>query len=115
MPGFTPDDLPVTAARSGFCQRSVDAGGMTIAFEQVPAGNYGADGACPTAHWGYVLKGRAHVTYESGEEWLSAGQAYYLPPGHRIEVLEASEVIELSLAAGSRLVADPGYRTPSPL
>ena len=98
MPGFDPADLPITSRREGFCQRATTAGGMTIAYEQVPAADYGDLGACPTAHWGYVLQGRAHVRYDDGEEWLEAGQAYYLPPGHRIAVLTASEVIELSLA-----------------
>jgi hypothetical protein len=99
MPGFHPDDLPITKEREGFCQRATTAGGMTVAFERVPKGDYGEFGACETAHWGYVLTGRAHVRYEDGrEETLSAGQAYYLAPGHRIEVLEDSEVVEFSQA-----------------
>jgi hypothetical protein len=99
MPGFHPSALPITRERDGFCQRATEAGGMTVAFERVPKGDYGAAGACPTAHWGYVLTGRARVTYDDGEEFLEAGQAYYLRPSHRIEVLEDSEVVEFSPVA----------------
>ena len=98
MPGFSSDDLPITRERDGFCQRATQAGGMTIAFERVPRGDYGAAGPCMTAHWGYVFKGRARVRYATHEELLEAGQAYYLAPGHRIEVLEDSEVVEFSPA-----------------
>lgn len=48
MPGFLPADLPTTAERGGFRQRSLVAGGLTVAFEDVPAGDYGAGDACPT-------------------------------------------------------------------
>lgn len=99
MPGFHRAALPITRERDGFCQRATEAGGMTVAFERVPKGDYAAFGVCPTAHWGYVLTGRARVRYEDGEELLEAGQAYYLRPGHTIEVLEDSEVVEFSPVA----------------
>lgn len=100
MPGFRPEDLPLTQARGGFRQHAVQAGGLTVAYEVVPAGDYGAGDACPTPHWGYVLEGRAQVRYDGqdGVETLEAGQAYYLPPGHRIVVETDSRVVELSPA-----------------
>lgn len=103
MPGFRKPDLPVTVQRGAFCQRATRAGGMAIAFEDVPAADYGGAGACLDAHWGYVFKGRARVTYPDGEETLEAGQAYHLRAGHRIAVLEDSEVVEFSLAPPSAL------------
>jgi len=97
MPGYYPTDLPVTREAGGFCQRSREAGGMRLAFESVPAGDYGTAGVCPTPHWGYVLRGCARVTYADGAtEELAAGQAYHLPAGHTIVVLEDSEVVEFS-------------------
>ena len=37
---------------------------------------------CQGPHWGYVLKGRLRIQYASGEEVLSAGDFYHMPPGH---------------------------------
>jgi hypothetical protein len=104
MPGYSREDLPIIREHQGFCQRAAEAGGMTVAFEVVPKGDYGAGDPCMTAHWGYVFKGRAQVRYDDRpgyEELLEAGQAYHLPPGHRIVVLEDSEVVEFSPSAQS--------------
>jgi hypothetical protein len=37
----------------------------------------------PVPAWGYVVKGRFHVTYNNGrEEVINAGDVFYLPPAH---------------------------------
>jgi len=43
-----------------------------------------------------VLKGRLRILYADREEVLTAGQAYYLPPGHNVVVEEDCEVVEFS-------------------
>ncbi len=88
--------------------RSIDAGGIRIAFESMPA-NFPPDESpfkglpndrCQCDHWGYVFKGSFRVTYLGGrDEIISAGEAYHLRPGHFVQTLEAVELLELSPAS----------------
>ena len=50
------------------------------------------DDQCQSPHWGYMVKGSMHVKYIDHEETISAGDAYYLPPGH-IAIVEADTVM----------------------
>lgn len=54
------------------------------------------DDQCHCPHWGYVLQGSLRVLYGDGEERIGAGEAYYLRPGHSIEVAAGTELIEFS-------------------
>jgi hypothetical protein len=47
---------------------------------------------CQSPHWGYMVKGSMHVKYTDHEETISAGDAYYLPPGH-IAIVEADTIM----------------------
>jgi cupin domain len=38
--------------------------------------------SCQCPHWGYVLKGRLTYRVGDSEEVFTAGDAFYLPPGH---------------------------------
>src|SRR3954466_9246877 len=85
--------------------RSVDASGLRIAFESMPAEFPPDESAfkglpddrCQCDHWGYLLKGAFRVTYTDGdEETVTAGQAYHLRPGHFVQTLEPVELVELS-------------------
>ena len=104
MPSFAQDQVPVEFEADIAQLRSIDQGGMTIAFEQLSAGVETAplyrglpDDACQSPHWGYVIRGRLRVTTTDGrEETAEAGQAYYLPPGHNVVVEEDALVVELS-------------------
>src|SRR3954453_14769289 len=88
--------------------RSVDAAGIRIAFELMPA-NFPPDESpfkglpgdrCQCDHWGYLFKGSFRVTYPDGtQEVVSGGEAYHLPPGHFVQTLEPVELIELSPVA----------------
>lgn len=40
------------------------------------------DGMCHTSHWGYMFKGKMTIKYQDREETLTAGDAYYIKPGH---------------------------------
>jgi hypothetical protein len=85
--------------------RSVDAGGLRIAFETMPAQfppdespfKGLPDDRCQCPHWGYLVKGSFRVTYLDGpEEIVRAGEVYYLRPGHFLQTLEPVELIEFS-------------------
>jgi hypothetical protein len=107
MPSFAQDQLPVEFEADIAQLRSIDQGGMTIAFEQLSAGVETAplyqglpDDACQSPHWGYVIRGRLRVrTTDGGEDVAEAGQAYYLPPGHNVVVEEDALVVEFSPTA----------------
>ena len=88
--------------------RSVDAAGIRIAFETMPAGfppdespfKGLPDDRCQCDHWGYVVKGSFRVTYLDGpEEIVREGEAYHLRPGHFVQTLEPVELIEISPVA----------------
>lgn len=52
-----------------------------------------------TVDWGCVLKGRMRVKSAEGEELISAGDAFYLSPGHVPSFVEDIEVVEFSSKA----------------
>ena len=55
------------------------------------------DSACSCPHWGVLLKGEFRVPFTDGRvETVRAGDAYYLPPGHRFEVTQDCEYVEFS-------------------
>jgi hypothetical protein len=98
------EDLPIATSPRGE-SRLADLGGYTVEFGTSRAGlRLGAetyhglpDNACPTPHWGVLLSGEWRVPLVHGEDiTVRAGDAYYLPPGHRLEVLADSEYIEFS-------------------
>lgn len=96
-------DIPVTLEAGTAYSRDAQWGEMNIAFEGFPAGmdtrplfNGLPEDRCQCPHWGVLFKGRLKVLYASGEEIITAGQAYYLPPGHNVVVEEDSELVEFS-------------------
>lgn len=55
------------------------------------------DDVCGAEHWGFVLKGSVVFEYLDGPtERVSAGEAFYCPPGHVYTYDEDSELIEFS-------------------
>lgn len=53
---------------------------------------------CHCPHWGYLLSGRAYVEYEAHEETISAGDVFYLEPGHTVQIEGGTEYISFSPA-----------------
>ena len=53
-------------------------------------------GNCTCPHWGYVIKGRVVVRYDTHEEILGPGDAFYMAPGHAPEAEEGTELIQFS-------------------
>jgi hypothetical protein len=98
-------DVAVDIAGAGR-QHRTEAGGMLIALEQWNAGldtaEWFADlpgGACQEPHWGYCLKGKVTMRFTDGEtEVISAGQAYYIRPGHNAHLDEDTELVEFTQA-----------------
>ena len=83
--------------------RKTEAGGMTIAFERWASGLDATemfaelpDGACQEQHWGVVIKGQGRIRYTGDREddVISAGQAYYMPPGH-VPMVDDGDDLEL--------------------
>ena len=98
------EDLPVEES-DGVESRSVELGEYTVLFEAYPAGfAVGAellaglpDAACQCPHWGLLLTGELRIPFTDGRvATIRAGEAYYLPPGHRFEVVADAEVVEFS-------------------
>ena len=86
--------------------RMADFGDWRVAFERdagaLPARRVAVQGparttaasACTSV---YVLKGSFEVTYLDGRrEVVRAGEAYSLAPGHFVQTLEPTEVVEFS-------------------
>jgi hypothetical protein len=104
MGGFSWEDLPVEFKEDAVGEsRTIDQGGMTVAFERWKAGVDTTplfkglpDDSCQAPHWGYVVKGSFRVKTRDGEETIRAGQAYYLAPGHIPVVDEDVELIEFT-------------------
>jgi len=98
------EDLPVSTSPRGE-SRHTDLGSYTVEFGKAAAGTkldaihyYGLpDQACPTPHWGILNSGEWRVTLvHGGDMTIRAGEAYYLPPGHRLEIVADSEYVEFS-------------------
>ena len=103
MPCASRDELPLKEIAPGYSSRFADWGGMTVGLEAAPAGMDASSmlealpgGRCQAHHWGYLLSGRFAVDYGERREVVSAGQAYYLEPGHRITFEEDSEAVEFT-------------------
>jgi hypothetical protein len=99
------EDLPVAMQGPGTIMRNLPGyGGMTVAFNQVPAGTdltpllQGlANNSCHCPHWGYILEGVMLVKYDDGsEERLTTGDLFYLPPGHTAMVEKDLKLIDFN-------------------
>lgn len=56
------------------------------------------DDSCQARHWGVVLEGSLVMVYTDGtEETIQAGEAYYVPPGHRPIFRAGTRVVEFSV------------------
>ena len=95
--------FPVVLEQGDFVSRQTQWGEMMVTFERAPVGMdsrpiFGGlpGNSCHCPHWGYVITGQMRVIYPDHEEVVSAGEAYYLAPGHNVVCEEAGELIEFS-------------------
>jgi hypothetical protein len=83
-------ELPILAEMPGFTSRLTHCGELDVAVETLAGGRDSTelfrrafpDGRCQVPHWGYLVKGRMRVRYPDHEEVISAGEVWYMPPGH---------------------------------
>jgi hypothetical protein len=57
-------------------------------------------GRCDRPHWGYVIRGEMRVAYPDHDEVISAGDAYYVAPGHLGRRLVDAELVDFSPDGG---------------
>lgn len=77
---------------------------MAVAINEPPAGTDFApllkgqkDDLCQVPHWGYLEKGKLQAEYKDRPaEMISAGEVFYMPPGHTAKIIEDSRIIEFS-------------------
>lgn len=100
------DNLPVETIGDSYEGRFAEWGEFMGYFEKIKGGTDFSplfvglpDDSCQSPHWGYVFKGKLRFIYKDHDEVISAGEAYYAPPGHKIECLEDAETIEFSPTA----------------
>ena len=101
------ENLPIAAERPGFIGRWVELDGYHYAYQSAAAGSSLdamlaplPDSACPVEHWGYVFSGRVRIEYVDGsEEFLDAGDAFHVAPGHRPSMVEDTVMLQISRAA----------------
>jgi hypothetical protein len=85
-----PSDLPVLVESPGMTSRFALWGELDVAVETMAGGRDPSalfhrafpDGRCPVPHWGYLVRGTMRIKYPDHEELISAGEAWYMPPGH---------------------------------
>jgi hypothetical protein len=103
MAHVSKNDLPVVSEMPGVESRQAEWGELNVAIETIAGGMDATelfrslpDGRCQCPHWGYVIKGRARIKYADRDEVITAGEAYYMAPGHIPVVEEDSVIVEFS-------------------
>ena len=106
MPAYSQDQVPVEFEVDVAQARSIEQGGMTLAFERLSAGVEtaplfkGLPDDAARARTGATSSAGACASSRPTarrRRW-SAGQAYYLPPGHNVVVEEDALLVEFSPA-----------------
>lgn len=62
------------------------------------------DDRCQCPHWGYVVAGKLTAIYADREEEFTAGDAFYLPPGHTATFTAGLEYVQFSPTDELRVV-----------
>jgi hypothetical protein len=103
VPSGSREELPLTEVVPGYASRMADWGGITVAFEHASAGQDASsmlkglpDDRCQAPHWGYLFSGTMVVDYGDRGETITAGQAYYVAPGHRVSFETDCEALEFT-------------------
>jgi hypothetical protein len=103
MPRTRKDEAPILLDEPEIEGRYVELGDWTVSYESFradadpgPLFRGLPDDRCQCPHWGVVLSGRLVLRYADHEETFTAGDAYYVPPGHRPLVFAGAEVVEFS-------------------
>ena len=98
------EDLPVALELPVATFRMSEWDDISVAYVEMKAGADATplleglpDDKCQCPHWGYILKGAIHVTYQNGEEEVCrAGEMFYWPAKHTVRVEEDTSFVEFS-------------------
>ncbi len=104
MPRASQATAPIQADYGIASERTAHLDGYTVNFVSIRADNDLApmlkglpDDACQCPHWGYVLSGQLTVRYTTGdEEQITAGDAFYMSPGHAPSATAGTEFVIIS-------------------
>jgi hypothetical protein len=106
MPRTRKDEAPILVDEPPITGRYVELDGYTVSYESFHTGMDPAplfiglpDDRCQCPHWGVVISGSLDVHYADHDEVFTAGDAYFLPPGHLAHPRAGSEVVEFSPTA----------------
>jgi len=99
----TRNDLPIAFQDGKSYSRDIEWGNMNVAWEGWESGMDATpmftglpDNRCQCPHWGFLIRGQMRIKYADHEEMISAGDVYYLAPGHIPVIEEDVELIEFS-------------------
>jgi len=103
MPRTRKDEAPILLDEPEIEGRYVELGDWTVSYETFRADADPAplfrglpDDRCQCPHWGVVLSGRLVMRYADRDETFTAGDAYYVGPGHTPILYAGTEVVEFS-------------------
>ncbi|MEO8690079.1 MAG: cupin domain-containing protein [Solirubrobacteraceae bacterium] len=104
MPKVSKDSASETIALDGLDVKLEHLdGGYSVCFESHTADGDLADlfrglpgDRCQLPRWGYVIEGKVAFRLPEGLETYSAGDAYYVPPGHTPVHYAGAEIVEFS-------------------
>ena len=104
MPKVSRETAPDQVAIDGLDVRSAALdGGYSVCFESHTADADLAalfrglpDDRCQLPRWGYVLQGTVGFRFPDREEIFTAGDAYYVAPGHTPVHYAGAEIVEFS-------------------
>jgi len=106
MPRTCKDEAPIALDEPVVQGRYVELDDYTVAFETFhedfdPAPLFKGlpDDRCQCAHWGYVVSGKLIMRFADHSEIYTAGDAYYIAPGHLPIVTTGTEVVEFTPTA----------------
>ncbi len=96
------DDLPVVFEGNGVVNQSTEWGTMTVTrlvsppMDGTPLYKGLPEDRCQCPHWGYLVRGRMRIKYADRDEVYTAGDLFYMEPGHVPVIEEDVEVVEFS-------------------
>jgi hypothetical protein len=103
MPRTRKDEAPIIVDEAEITGRYVELGPYTVAYETFPTDFDPAalfhglpDNRCQSPHWGVVVSGQLNARFADHTETFTAGDAYYIEPGHLPHADAGTEVIEFS-------------------
>ena len=106
MPRTRKDEAPLLIDEAEITGRYVELDDYTVAFEAFHTETDPAlffkglpDDRCQCPHWGIVVSGRLDIHYADRSETYTAGDAYYITPGHLPHPHAGTEVVEFSPTA----------------